>query len=147
MAVNQYRPRQILKQMIDKDEEVIRIALIDDDPSVRGAVSRLLRSLSYACTAYESAESALADPDLTRADCLVIDVQLGGMSGFGLRDRLQRDGQSIPCLFITGHADTSSPEWTRAVANNPCVIKPFDESQLLTAIQQVLDSRNLPPAP
>jgi FixJ family two-component response regulator len=115
-----------------------RIALIDDDPSVRSAVSRLLRSHDYACTVYESAEMALADPSLISAQCLVIDVQLSGMNGFALRDGLGRDGIHIPCIFITAHADTGSPDWARAIGNNPCVIKPFDESQLLEAIQKAV---------
>ena len=125
--------------MIDKAREPIHIALIDDDSSVRSAVSRLLRSHDYACKSYESAESALADPDLQAMRCLVVDVQLSGMSGFAFRDRLLRDGVEIPCLFITAHAETDSPEWKRSVGHNPCVIKPFDESQLLSAIDKLLE--------
>lgn len=128
--------------MIHKTDEPIRIALIDDDASVRSAVSRLLRSYDYACKAYESAETALADPDLPAMHCLVLDVQLSGMSGFALRDRLQQDGVLVPCLFITAHADTDSPEWIRSVGHNPCVIKPFDESQLLSAIDKLLKDRS-----
>jgi len=127
--------------MNDTANNVTRIGLIDDDASVRSAVSRLLRSHNYACTGYESAESALADPSLSDMHCLVVDVQLSGMSGFALRDRLQLDGIAVPCLFITAHADTDSPEWIRSLGRNPCVIKPFDESQLLAAIDRLLDSR------
>jgi FixJ family two-component response regulator len=133
--------------VINKVKEPIRIALIDDDASVRGAVSRLLRSHDYACNAYESAESALADPALRRADCLVVDVQLAGMDGFALRDRLVRDGIRVPCLFITAHAETDSPEWIRAIGTNPCVIKPFDEAQLLAAICKQLEKDSRPSAP
>ena len=136
----------MLGQMTDKAKEPIRIALIDDDASVRSAVSRLLRSHDYACKAYESAESALPDPGLSCVDCMVLDVQLSGMDGFALRDRLLRDGIRIPCLFITGHAETDSPEWKRAIGDNPCVIKPFDEGQLLAAIHQQLEHQILPPA-
>ncbi len=122
----------------------IKIALVDDDASVRSAVSRLLRSHDYACKAYESAETALADPALARVDCLVLDVQLSGMDGFALRDRLLQVGIGIPCIFITAHAETDSPEWLRSVGSNLCVIKPFDESQLLSAIHETLDDR-IPP--
>jgi len=131
----------MLGQMIEKAIEPIRIALIDDDSSLRSAVSRLLRSHDYACKSYESAESALADPDLQTMRCLVIDVQLSGMSGFALRDRLRQDGIPVPCLFITAHAETDSPEWKRSVGHNPCVIKPFDESQLLSAIDRLLEDQ------
>jgi FixJ family two-component response regulator len=133
--------------MIDKAQGSIRIALIDDDASVRSAVSRLLRSYDYACKTYESAESALADPELGHADCLVLDVQLSGMDGFALRDRLLHDGVLTPCLFITARADTDSPEWKRAIGNNPCVLKPFDESQLLLTIHKLLENRSRSLAP
>jgi len=133
--------------MTDKANEPIRIALIDDDASVRSAVSRLLRSHDYACTTYDSAENALADPDLPGMRCLVVDVQLSGMSGFALRDQLLREGVQIPYLFITAHAETDSPEWRRAIGNAPCVIKPFDEAQLLAAIREQLESRGVPPTP
>ncbi len=133
--------------MTDTANNVIRIGLIDDDASVRSAVSRLLRSYNYSCTGYDSAESALADPHLSAMHCLVVDVQLCGMSGFALRDRLQQRGFVVPCLFITAHAETDSAEWIRSLGPNPCVIKPFDESQLLTAIDNLLEQRNPPSSP
>jgi len=118
----------------------IRIALIDDDSSVRKAVSRLLRSHDYACSAYDSAESALRDPALSNMQCFVIDVQLSGMSGFALRDRLVQSGIQIPSLFITGHADLGSPDWLHSVGDTPCVQKPFDEAQLLSVIKDLLET-------
>ncbi len=130
--------------MNDTALNAIKIALIDDDASVRSGVSRLLRSHDYACTAYDSAESALADPRLSDMHCLVVDVQLSGMSGFALRDRLVQDGLEVPCLFITAHAETDSAEWIRSLGPNPCVIKPFDESQLLRAIDNLLEQRKPP---
>jgi len=140
-------PSLMLGQMTDKASELIRIALIDDDSSVRSAVSRLLRSHDYACTTYASAESALADPELPGNRCLVVDVQLSGMDGFAFRDRLRDGGIPVPCLFITAHAETDSPEWSRAIGNHPCVLKPFDESQLLSAIDKLLYEPTAHPAP
>jgi FixJ family two-component response regulator len=131
--------------MIESVDERVRIAVIDDDLSVRSAVSRLLRSHHYSCKAYESAENALTDPDFTAANCLVIDVQLVGMSGFAFRDRLQEKGVRIPYLFITAHAETGSAEWIRAVGGSPLVIKPFDEGQLLEAIETAVKSQEQQP--
>lgn len=128
-------------------QQPIQIAVIDDDASVRKAVSRLLRSHDYACHVYESAEAALADPDLIRMSCLVIDVQLQGMSGFALRDRLLRDTIRVPCLFITAHAETNSPEWVRMIGSQPCILKPFDESQLLEAIHNAVKAEEIPTTP
>jgi len=124
--------------MVERTKDLIHIALIDDDSSVRKAVSRLLRSHDYVCSVYESAERALDDPALPEMRCLVIDVQLPGMSGFALRDRLRQTGIRIPSLFITGHADRGSPDWAQSVGGTPCVQKPFDEAQLLSAIEGLL---------
>jgi FixJ family two-component response regulator len=132
--------------MVDRTKHPIHIALIDDDSSVRKAVSRLLRSHDYVCSVYESAESALNDPAIHEMQCLVIDVQLSGMSGFALRDRLHQTGIRIPSLFITGHADIGSPEWAQSVGDTPCVQKPFDEVQLLAAIEGLLQSGMATPA-
>jgi len=132
--------------MTERAKHPIHIALIDDDSSVRKAVSRLLRSHDYACSAYESAESALNDPALLGMHCLVIDVQLSGMSGFAFRDRLLQSGIRIPSLFITGHADLGSPDWVQSLGNTPCVQKPFDEAQLLSVIEGLLEPSRPPAA-
>ena len=124
--------------MTERTNRPIHIALIDDDSSVRKAVSRLLRSHDYACSAYESAESALNDPALPSMQCLVIDVQLSGMSGFAFRDRLRQSGIRIPSLFISGHADSDSPDWVHSIGDTPFVQKPFDEAQLLSAIEKLV---------
>jgi len=93
-----------------------------------------LRSHDYACSVYESAESALNDPALPSMQCLVIDIQLSGMSGFDLRDRLHKSGIRIPSLFISGHSRLGAPDWAQSIGDTPCVQKPFDEQQLLTVI-------------
>jgi FixJ family two-component response regulator len=134
-----------LGHMNDTASKTLRITLVDDDASVRSAVSRLLRSNNYTCKTYESAEGALADPEFTRADCLVLDVQLSGMNGFALRDRLRDMGNPTPCLFITAHPATGSPEWNHAIGDSPCLTKPFEEVQLLTAIDGLLNDRHLAP--
>ena len=128
-----------LEQMNDTAPKTLRITLVDDDPSVRSAVSRLLRSNNYTCKTYDSAESALADPDFAGVDCLVLDVQLSGMNGFALRDRLREMGSPTPCLFITAHPATGSAEWNHAVGDSPCLTKPFEESQLLAAIDGLVN--------
>jgi FixJ family two-component response regulator len=134
-----------LGHMNDTAPKTLRITLVDDDPSVRSAVSRLLRSNNYTCKTYESAEGALADPDFAGVDCLVLDVQLSGMNGFALRDRLREMGSPTPCLFITAHPATGSAEWNQALGDSPCLTKPFEESQLLAAIDGLLNDRNLRP--
>jgi FixJ family two-component response regulator len=69
----------------------ILVAVIDDDSSLCRALGRLLRAAGMQSVAYASAEAFLADPDRSRFDCLVVDIQLSGMSGIELRTRTGRD--------------------------------------------------------
>ena len=114
------------------------IALVDDEPSVLSAVSRLLRSHNFECRTYASAESALADPEIFRAQCHILDIQMQGMDGFELRDRIKVAGWNIPCLFITAHFEQGSPEWNRRIGDTPYLLKPFDEAQLVLTIERLL---------
>jgi FixJ family two-component response regulator len=127
---------------MDKSETVTRIGVVDDDLSVRRAFSRLLRSRSYKCLAYESAEAALADPDFFRVDCLVLDLELPGMSGFELRDRLTDLGSKIPCLFVTAHAKCDFPDWTLRMKDSLNLRKPIVESELLLAIDTLVNGHH-----
>jgi FixJ family two-component response regulator len=114
------------------------VALVDDESSVLSAVSRLLRSHNYDCLAYSSAESALADPQFFRTKCMILDIQLPGIDGFSLRDKIRDAGSGIPCLFITAHLDAGSPEWNRRRGNTPYLLKPFDETQLITTMERLI---------
>ena len=121
--------------------KMVRIALIDDDLSMRKAISRLLRTHGFACLAYESGEAALADPELLSADCLVVDIQLGGINGIELCERVKALGVSVPHVFITAHVGRNIPEYHLLADDSILLIKPFDESDLVESIQQSLASR------
>jgi len=120
---------------------MIRIALIDDDLSMRKAISRLLRAHGYACLAYESGEVALADPELLRMDCLVVDIQLGGINGIELCERVRALGSRIPHIVITARVDANFPEYPSLTHDSILLIKPFDESDLIESIELSLASR------
>lgn len=119
---------------------MIRIALIDDDLSMRKAISRLLRTHGYACLAYESGEAALADPELLRMDCLVVDIQLGGINGIEMCERIKALGYSVPHVFITANADHIFPEYPSVADDSILLIKPFDEIDLVESIKRSLAS-------
>jgi FixJ family two-component response regulator len=106
----------------------IRVGLVDDDVSVRRAVSRLLRIHGYSCSSYDSAESALNDPEFLQMNCLVVDVQLGGMNGFELGHRLDELQTQIPRIFITAHMTADLPDHPE---DSVLLMKPFDDNQLL----------------
>ena len=117
----------------------IMIGVVDDDPSVRKGLSRLLRSAGYAVTTFVSAEECLAEPSLASVGCLVVDVHLGGMSGFELFQKLNQSGNRIPVIFITAHDESVTREGLRAAGSPLCLRKPFDGNSLLASVNEFLN--------
>ena len=112
-----------------------RIAVVDDDPSVRRSISRLLRAAGFDAFTFESAENFLNGATKSFA-CLVLDVQLGGQTGIDLYGRLEQQGRAIPVVFITSHEeylDTGSSAGRRAWLR-----KPFEARDLIDSIRRVM---------
>jgi FixJ family two-component response regulator len=82
-----------------------RIAIVDDDASIREALMSLMRSVQFNVEAFGSAEEFLASERLNETACLILDVNLPGMSGFELQNHLNSERRAIPVVFITAHAD------------------------------------------
>ena len=115
----------------------IRVGLVDDDLSVRRALDRLLRTHGYLCVSYDSAEAALKDPEFLQTSCVILDVQLGGMNGFDLGQRLHSLGLNMPQIFITAHIKSDLPRHPESAS---VLVKPFDEHQLIALIQDATDA-------
>ena len=113
------------------------IGIIDDDASVLRALSRLLGGAGFAVRAFGSAEEFLGLEHPETIDCLVLDIQMPGLSGFDLQERLAEAQRPIPIVFITAHDDVVTRERARrgGVAYLP---KPFDPHSLLKAIADAL---------
>ena len=120
----------------------VHIGLIDDDSSVRRAVSRLLQTHGYFCTTYESGEAALADPAIIRMNCMIVDIQLGGMNGFEFCDQLDSVGASIPHVFITAHLETDLSDYSGRLGKSRLLTKPFEENQLIDSIKTSMNPIN-----
>jgi FixJ family two-component response regulator len=84
-----------------KNEQEITVAVVDDDASLCKALRRLLSGWDMQAVTYPSAEAFLEDAHRPPLDCLILDIQLGGMSGFDLREQLRATGCSLPIVFIT----------------------------------------------
>jgi FixJ family two-component response regulator len=110
------------------------IAVVDDDESMGKALSRLLESSSYRVRVYASAEALLADPDHGQANFLVLDIQLGGMSGLELRDRLAQTGRVPFIAFVTAHDEPATRERAWKGGCVAFLRKPFPGQRLLDAI-------------
>ena len=118
------------------DEAVVFV--IDDDESVRRALSRLLRSSGLDVQTFPSARAFLECPPPDRPACLVLDLQLPGQSGLELQETLVRTGRDLPIVFITGHGDV--PSSVRAMKGGAVdfLQKPFDGQQLLECVARAL---------
>jgi FixJ family two-component response regulator len=86
------------------------VAIIDDDASANRALGRLLRGAGFDPKGFDSAETFLADPMRPAFGCLLVDIQLTGMSGLELQRRLQAEGSRLPVIFITAHDDPAARE-------------------------------------
>lgn len=117
----------------------LRIAIIDDEPSVRSGLSNLLQSEGYTTLTFASAEAFLNDGQAQKQSALVIaDIKLKGMSGAALFEKLQLSPCPPPVIFISGHDDET---WQRFAGKPGAVAflhKPIDIDVLLDHISRVL---------
>ena len=86
------------------------MAVVDDDASLCKALRRLLRGWGMRALTYPSAEAFLGDVHPPRLNCLVLDIQLSGMSGFELQEKLRASGSGLPVIFITAHDEAETRE-------------------------------------
>ena len=77
------------------------VSIVDDDASVRAGLESLVRSLGYEACVFASAEALLSSPRLGDTGCLIVDVQMPGMTGLDLQTELQARRCAIPIIFIT----------------------------------------------
>jgi len=130
------------------DSETV-VYIVDDDASVREALTRLLKSVGLRSQAFASGREFL-DASLPDAiGCVLLDVRMPGMSGLEVQELLEGRGSALPVIFVTGHG--SIPMSVRAMKSGAVdfLTKPFDEQELLDAVNQALDrdrSRSRPPA-
>jgi len=121
------------------DNSVPNIFVVDDDPSIRKALGRLLRSTGYHVETFVSAEEFLQTAsDCPGPACLILDVKMPGLNGLDLQDQLKQMDYVMPIVFITGHGDI--PMSVKAVKTGAIdfLTKPFDEEDLLRAVQEAL---------
>ena len=114
----------------------IYVAVVDDDESACRALSRLLRAEGIQPVSYLSAEALLADAKRPLFDCLVLDVQLGGMSGIELHRRLHAAGSSTPVIYITAHDEPETREQAQAAGCAAYFGKTASGQEVLQAIRR-----------
>jgi FixJ family two-component response regulator len=114
------------------------VAIVDDDPGMRQALESMLSAFGYATETYSSAEEFVRAAITTEASCLVVDIQLGDISGVELGRQLSATGFEFPIVFMTGSQEEIH---RRQAIDLGCIAylnKPFPAKQLIDAIAQAI---------
>ena len=117
------------------------VSVIDDDESVRESLPDLLRQFGFTTETFSSAEAFLTSESLSRTNCLILDVAMPGMSGPDLQQELKRRRQDIPIVFITAQSDETIRARLLTQGAIDCLLKPFSERALLSALDAALRMR------
>ena len=112
------------------------VAIVDDDESACRALGRLLRAEGIQAVGYLSAEAFLADAKRPLFDCLVLDIELGGMSGIDLHRQLNASGSSTPVIYVTAHDEPETREAAQAAGCAAYFRKTSPGGEVLQAIRR-----------
>jgi FixJ family two-component response regulator len=114
------------------------VFVVDDDPSVRRSLTRLLTLAGYTVEAFASAKEFLGREPYTGPSCLLLDVRMPGLNGLDLQETLAATGRRMSIVFVTGHVDV--PMSVKAMKRGAAdlLTKPVDDKDLLTAIARAV---------
>ncbi len=115
------------------------IYVVDDDDSVRAGIAKLLLSEGYNVRTFDSAEGFLEKGVDDQIACIVLDLQMPGLSGLELQEHLLKAGRELPIVFVTGHGEV--PDSVRAMKQGAIdfLPKPFPPTALLDAVAQAIE--------
>jgi FixJ family two-component response regulator len=130
-----------MKNQMRQPEAVI--AIVDDDLSVREGLETLIRSAGWKAKTFASAQEFLARPRAEALSCLILDLQLPGLSGLDLQKRMAELEVEIPIVFLTGHGDIPASVQAMKAGAVEFLTKPFDEQDLLRAIEEAIERDQL----
>jgi FixJ family two-component response regulator len=115
------------------------VFVVDDDASLRTALSRLLGSVGLIAETFPTAEDFLQGVEPDRPGCLLLDVRMPGVSGLDLQRGLGARGYDLPVIFLTAHADVALTVRAMKAGALDVFTKPFDDQTLLDAVQHALE--------
>lgn len=139
VSMNSRRDAAIVKEAGWAEDTAIAdplVCIVDDDVSLLRALGRLVRAAGFRVATFASAEEFLDSDPPVSPQCLVLDVRLGGMSGFDLHEHLVAAGGAPPVIFVTAHDDVSTRERARRAGAVQYLRKPFDDDALIAAIRR-----------
>lgn len=111
-----------------------RVAIVDDDGSVRRGLKRLLEAHHWNVNTYASAEEFLENAPGCNADIALVDIYLPGLSGIELLKRLESDGGGPTVILMTAHGESETADALLAAGRTYCLRKPFTLAELLDAM-------------
>jgi FixJ family two-component response regulator len=127
--------------MEGKVTEIPVISIVDDDESVREAIESLMKSVGYIAKVFSSAGEFLKSEYLNDTACLILDLQMPGISGLELQSRLAASRCRVPIIFISAHSDAEARARALEAGAIGFLQKPFSEDALLDAIKSSLAAR------
>jgi RNA polymerase sigma factor (sigma-70 family) len=116
----------------------LTVFIVDDDPSVRDALSLLLGVRGYRTAMFASGEAFLQTWQASWSGCLLIDIRMSGMDGLSLQQELTARGCRIPVIIMSGHGDVSMARAAFKADAVDFLEKPFDDAKLIAAIDEAL---------
>jgi FixJ family two-component response regulator len=119
----------------------VSVAIVDDDAPVRLALARLLRASSFETETYASGEEFLSSLSLRTPGCLIVDLQMPGMTGLQLQHHLARAGIKIPTIVITAHDEGGTRERCASAGASAYLLKPLQSATLIAAINAATGRR------
>ena len=123
-------------------QEVV-IAIVDDDASIRRALEALLTAWSYRVELYDSAEAFIRAAKSSSASCLLVDIQLGDISGVELGRHLSASGSIFPIIFMTGSPDELTRRQATDLGCAAYLLKPLKAEELNGAINIAIGNNDL----
>jgi FixJ family two-component response regulator len=114
------------------------VSIVDDDESVRESLPDLVRAMGFTAYAFSSAEEFLSSSYMSETKCLILDIEMPGMSGPELLEELKLVARQIPIVIITGLLRETVRTEMLELGAVECLIKPFKDKDLLCAINSAL---------
>ena len=129
--------KEITKSLLEQTDSTVFV--VDDDASMRNALSRLIRSAGLHVVAFASAEEFIRRNQPDMPACLVLDVRMPGLSGMEMQRELAESGIQIPIIFITGHGDIPMSVRAMKAGAVEFLTKPFQSRTLLEAVRAAIE--------
>jgi FixJ family two-component response regulator len=130
-----------MSKQIQVVQRIPLISIVDDDEALRRSLDNLIRSTGLRAQGFPSAEAFLQSDQLNKTDCLILDVCIPGMSGLDLQRQLVTANSDVPIVFMTAHESRGQRRQALEAGAVAFLNKPFDEKDLLNAIDSALKDR------